>query len=170
MKRVNQTFWQFVSLTIVFLGLVTGLILVPMVQDIREEASVLQGSATVKIDPVSGSFNTGDIITANILFNSSNIAISGIAVRLSYPFSGTVPEVKVTSIDINPALLSSGEWTCPTKDSILNSVAMNSRPNNSKRFSSVKFCNFFSVSNADLSKEISLTGESFFPFILYKAI
>lgn len=98
-------------------GFVAGLILLQERQELREEASVPGGKARVSITPGTGSFGVGDTISASVYFNSANIAISGVAVRLSYPFSGLTPELTVTNININPSLLSSGDWTCPTQNS-----------------------------------------------------
>ncbi|MCH7641385.1 hypothetical protein IID22_04265, partial [Patescibacteria group bacterium] len=36
--------------------------------------------------------------------------------RLTYPFSGTTPELVASDIEINSVLLSSGDWTCPTRN------------------------------------------------------
>src|SRR4029079_12204397 len=33
-----------------------------------------------------------------------------------FPFSGSTPEVSVTGIRVNSALLSNGNWTCPTQN------------------------------------------------------
>jgi hypothetical protein len=98
-------------------GFIAGLYLLQQRQDIREEAAVPGGDATVSIEPSSGTYNVGELIQANVSFNTANIAISGVAVRLSYAFSGATPEVRVSSIDINPAITSSSDWTCPTKSS-----------------------------------------------------
>ncbi len=97
-------------------GFITGLILLRQRQEIREKASVPGGEARVSIVPASGNFNVGDTIRASVYFNTANIPISGIAIRLTYPFSGSTPEVSVSSIEINPSLLSSGDWTCPTQN------------------------------------------------------
>jgi len=98
-------------------GFVSGLILLNQSQNTQEQASVPTGQATVKIQPNSGNYKVGDSIDFNVLVNTANISVSGIAVRLTYPFSGSTPEVSVTSIDISPTLLSSGDWSCPTKTS-----------------------------------------------------
>jgi hypothetical protein len=80
-------------------------------------AAVPAGKATVTLNPSLGYFNVGNTITNTISFDTANIAISGIAVRLSYRYSGTTPQIAVSDITINPAITNSGDWTCPTKDS-----------------------------------------------------
>ncbi len=61
----------------------------------------------------------GDTIKTSIYFQTANIAVSGVAVRLTYPFSGISPEVSVAGITVNSTFLSSGNWTCPTQNSSL---------------------------------------------------
>lgn len=100
-------------------GFVAGLFLLKQNQEIREEASTPTGTATAAISPDSGNFDVGDTISTSVYFNPKNIVINGVAVRLTYPFSGSTPEVTVTSIEVNSTLLSSGDWTCPTQDSTL---------------------------------------------------
>jgi hypothetical protein len=98
-------------------GFVAGLILLQERQELREEAAVPDGQAQVSISPETGTYDAGDTIEASVHFNPANIAISGVAVRLLYPFSGDTPEVSVSDITINSALLSTGDWTCPTQNS-----------------------------------------------------
>lgn len=98
-------------------GFVAGLVLLRQRQDLREEAAVPTGEAEVSIQPESGSFEVGDTISTSVFFDTANIAISGVAVRLTYPFSGSTPEVTVSSIEVNPSLLGTGDWTCPTQNS-----------------------------------------------------
>jgi hypothetical protein len=100
-------------------GFVAGLVLLQERQDIEEEASTPTGTATASIKPDSGNYQVGDTIDASVYFNPKGVVINGVAVRLNYPFSGTTPEVTVTSIEVNSSLLSSGDWTCPTQDSNL---------------------------------------------------
>ncbi len=97
-------------------GFVSGLLLLQQRQDIREQAAVPHGDAKVSISPQSGNFNVGDTINTSISFNTSGIAVSGIAVRLMYPFTGGSPEVSVSGIRVNSALLSSGNWSCPVQN------------------------------------------------------
>jgi hypothetical protein len=112
----------FVALLIIVVaigGFVAGLILLRERQDISEKAAVPGGQAQVSLSPATGNYNVGDTISMNVSFNPSNIAISGVAVRLTYPFSGSSPEVSVSSITVNSSFLSSGDWTCPTQNSSL---------------------------------------------------
>src|SRR3990167_7431167 len=98
-------------------GFVAGLVLLRERQNLVEEAAVPTGQAKVSITPETGSFAVGDTVQTNVSFNPANIPISGVAVRLLYPFSGATPEVSVQSIQVNQTLLSSGDWTCPTQTS-----------------------------------------------------
>lgn len=97
-------------------GFVAGLFLIRQRQDIEEEAAVPGGDAEVSILPLSGSFDPGDTFPVSIYLNTANIAINGVEVKLFYPFSGSTPEVRASNIEVNPTLLSSGDWECTTLD------------------------------------------------------
>jgi hypothetical protein len=98
-------------------GFAAGLVLLNQRQNISEQAAVPGGQAEVSISPSTGDFKVNDTISAKVSFNPANIDISGVAVRLTYPFAGSTPEISVASIQINSALTSSGNWTCPTQTS-----------------------------------------------------
>lgn len=98
-------------------GFVAGLVLLRQRQDLSEEAAVPGGQAEVSIAPSTGNFDVGSVIETTVSFNPANISISGVAVRLTYPFSGTSPEISVESIVVNSALTSTGDWICPTQTS-----------------------------------------------------
>jgi hypothetical protein len=98
-------------------GFVAGLSLLKQRQDLREQAAVPAGKTEVSISPSSGNFNVGDTFQASVSFNTASIAISGVAARLTYVYSGSSPEMTVDKIEINPSLLSTGDWTCPTQSS-----------------------------------------------------
>ncbi len=96
-------------------GFVAGLYLLKQRTNLQQEAAVPGGQAEVSISPSTGNFDTGQTIDTSISFNPANIPISGVAVRLTYPFSGTTPEVTVSSIEVSSSLTSTGDWTCPTQ-------------------------------------------------------
>lgn len=100
-------------------GFVAGLVLLQERQEIREEASTPTGTATVSITPETGNFDIGQTINTSVSFNPKGVVINGVAVRLTYPFSGATPEVTVASIEVSPSLINSGDWTCPTQNSSL---------------------------------------------------
>jgi len=95
-------------------GFVAGLYLLRQRQELREEAAVPGGQAEVSISPESGNFDVGSEFETSVYFNTANIAISGIQVRLTYPYSGTTPEITVSEIVINSNFTSSPDWNCPT--------------------------------------------------------
>jgi hypothetical protein len=97
-------------------GFVAGLYLIRQRQDLEEEAAVPGGDAEVSILPTSGTFDPGDSFPVSIYLNTANIAINGVSVRLFYPYSGSTPEIRASNIEVNPTLLSSGDWQCTTKD------------------------------------------------------
>ena len=97
-------------------GIVAGVLLLRERQELREEAAVPGGQAEVSITPSSGTYGVGETFSSSIYFNTANIAISGISVRLVYPYSGATPELVASNIQVNSLLLSSGNWTCPTRN------------------------------------------------------
>ena len=97
-------------------GFVAGLFLLRERQELREEASVPGGQAEVSLFPEVGDFDVGDTFPVSIFFNTANIASSGVSVLLTYPYSGATPEFVASDIEINSVLLSSGDWTCPTRN------------------------------------------------------
>lgn len=96
-------------------GVYAGLLLVRQQQDLREKAAVPGGQARVSLFPTSGSFNVSDTLPVSVYFNTSGVAISSVKLRLTYPFSGTSPEVSASNIEINQIIEGSGNWNCPTK-------------------------------------------------------
>ncbi|OGM27224.1 hypothetical protein A2962_01785 [Candidatus Woesebacteria bacterium RIFCSPLOWO2_01_FULL_39_61] len=106
----------FLIIAVAIGGFVAGLVLLRQRQDLREEASVPGGQAQVSITPETGNFDVGDTIETSVFFNPANIAISGVAVKILYPFTGTTPEISVQNITISSTLLSSGDWSCPTQE------------------------------------------------------
>ena len=96
-------------------GFVAGLALLRQRQEIREEAAVPGGQAQASLFPTSGNFKVGDAFPVNVFFNTANIAVSGVSVRLTYPYSGPTPEMEASDLLINSSLLTSGDWTCPTR-------------------------------------------------------
>lgn len=113
MKKLGVAF---LIILVAVSGFLVGLYLLREQQDIREQAAVPGGQATVFISPSSGEFEIGDNITAEVSFNTSGIPISGVAVRLLYPFSGISPEVSVIRVQVDEDLLASGNWSCPTRN------------------------------------------------------
>lgn len=107
-----------VLLVIVMLvGVVAGVLLLQERQNLTTDAAVPGGAATVSLTPATGSFNVGDSLQMSVFFNTADIPVSGVAVRLKYPFSGTSPELAVNAIEVNPSFLNSPDWTCPTVSS-----------------------------------------------------
>lgn len=98
-------------------GLVAGVVLLRERQDLRKLASTPDGEATVTLSPESGTYQVGDTFTVSVFFNTSNLPISGVATLLTYPYAGSSANVSVSNVQVNPTIMSSGEWTCPTVNS-----------------------------------------------------
>ena len=96
-------------------GVVAGVLLIRQRQELTKEAAVPGGQAKVSLFPTSGTFNLNDSFPISVYFNTSGVAISGITVRLTYPYSGVTPEITASNISINPVIERSADWNCPTK-------------------------------------------------------
>jgi hypothetical protein len=116
---VKKVVASLVVIIIAVTGFVAGLLLLRERQNINEKAAVPGGQATVTLSPATGTYKVGDTIKMSVYFQTANIIVSGVAVRLTYPFTGISPEVSVTGVTVNSTFLSSGNWTCPTQNSSL---------------------------------------------------
>ena len=96
-------------------GVVAGVLLIRQRQELTKEEAVPGGQAKVSLFPTSGTFNLNDSFPISVYFNTSGVAISGITVRLTYPYSGVTPEITASNISINPVIERSADWNCPTK-------------------------------------------------------
>lgn len=106
----------FVIIAVAIGGFATGLYLLRQRQNITGEAAVPGGEAKVSWAPATGNYNIGDTIKATVSFNTAGIAVSGIAIRATYPYSGSSPELSVSRLDVSSSFTSSGNWICPTKN------------------------------------------------------
>jgi hypothetical protein len=105
----------FVLILVVVCGVVAGVFLVRQRQEPRKKASTPTGASTVRMSPSSGTFTVGEEIPVTVYFNPSGESISGVAVRLTYPYSGISPEIIASEPVASSTLLSSGEWSCPVR-------------------------------------------------------
>ena len=96
-------------------GLVTGAVLIRERQNLERSAAVPGGRAEVRLLPAGGNFDVGETIPVSVYFNTDGVAVNGVSIRITYPTSGGTPEITTTDLEINPTLLSSGNWSCPTK-------------------------------------------------------
>ncbi|SRR5258708_7497060 len=101
----------FLVVLILGAGIAAGLLLVNQQQIFKQKASSPTGTATVSLSPAQGSFQRNTPNTISVNFNPNNLLISGIALRLT--FSNL--SVSASQIVINPALLATGDWSCPVK-------------------------------------------------------
>ena len=101
---------------IIAVSIPVGVYIVSQQQDIRREASVPGGEATVTLSPQTTNKNVGETFPVTVSFNTSGVAIQAVAVRLMYPYSGDLPEVLTSNLQISPVLQTTGDWTCPVKN------------------------------------------------------
>lgn len=102
-----------ILLLVLVLGIIAAVFLLRSSQEIREEASVPEGEASVSIAPATATVIPGTPTRVSILFNTGGISIAGVAVKMSYTYSEVQAPVDVRNITISSGLLGSGEWTCP---------------------------------------------------------
>ena len=115
MKPSVKTILAIIVILIVVVSIPVAVYLIRQRQEIREKAAVPTGQATVSLSPTSATYDVGQSFNVGVSFNTANIAVSAVAVRLTYPYSGTTPELTASNIQINPSLLATGSWSCPVK-------------------------------------------------------
>jgi len=102
-----------IFLIFAIVGVVAGVFLVQRQQDLRRDAAVPGGQATIEVTPGTGNFDEGEQFDVKVRFNTNGEVISGISVRLIH----NSPELQLLNSQINSALLSTGSWSCPVQPS-----------------------------------------------------
>jgi len=102
-----------IFLIFAIVGVVAGVFLVQRQQDIRRDAAVPGGQATIEITPGTGSFDAGEQFDVKVRFNTNGEVISGVSVRLIH----NSPELQLQNSQLNSALLATGSWSCPVQPS-----------------------------------------------------
>ena len=116
-NKENRKYFGFVlAFLLVLFVLVFGLVLLQNRQEIYKKAAVQEGLARVRISPELGTYQVGEAIPVNIFFNTNGVAISALALRLTYSYSGNDPKVVPSSLVINPDLSQDTSWLCPIKN------------------------------------------------------
>jgi len=105
-----------VVLIVLCAGIVAGLLLVRQPQDIREDAAVATGTAKLYLTPETKTISKGETFTATVLFDTAGIAISGLTVKLEYPYTGSEAPISITNVEINPSLILDNNWDFPYKN------------------------------------------------------
>lgn len=112
---------------ILLLGILTAVVLTGQKQDNRGRAAVAGGVGKIILSPATTAKYPREIFPVNINFQSGTSAtdapISSLSLRITYPFSGTDPELQVVDVNGNlvntifpsQVLVSSGDWAFPIK-------------------------------------------------------
>lgn len=113
-------------LFVTLVGLTTALQLSSRQQEVRKQAAVSGGAGKITISPSATTKYPGQVFPVSINFNtgSSADAVSSISLLITYPYSGTTPELdivdasgnQVNQITPNPSLTGSGDWAFPFKN------------------------------------------------------
>jgi len=111
-----------IGLGIVMLGVIVAMVLSTQNQDQRKDASVADGQVKVSIAPSSREINVNETTTLTTFIDTQNKKISGLAVRLSFPFTGQTPPLTAS----NPTPLiqqNDPNWQCQvSKTTVATSV------------------------------------------------
>ena len=99
---------------IVIVGILIARQLSTQTQDTRGSASVAGGLAQVGISPTTRQIATGETANMTVSFNSGGVAISGIAVRIVYNYTGATPNL--TADNIQPVIIRQSGWQCPIQN------------------------------------------------------
>jgi len=93
------------------IGVIIALVVSSSSVDPRKSASVPGGTVEVSLSPSSRTLNPGESTTVTVTLDTKGTPISGIAVRVLYPFSGTVPAM--TASNPNPLISQrDSNWSC----------------------------------------------------------
>jgi hypothetical protein len=128
MSETREYFLSFLVLVVVGTGLWTAFSLTQERQEIRKEAAVSGGPGKISLSPRVDTKQLGEIFPVTINFQTGvtggdSRTISSISLRITYPYSGVVPELDVVDSTGGPTnqiypdsdLLSSGDWLFPIK-------------------------------------------------------
>ena len=107
--------WSTVGVLILVIGIFVALQLVPKEQDIRQEAATPTGTTQVKISPVTLTMAAGEEKPATVSINTMALGIRGVSAVLSYPFTGTAPQVTAKDLTIL-APFNAAPWNCNIKN------------------------------------------------------
>ncbi len=94
-------------------GLAAGILLVSQPQILPKKASTPTGTATIRLNPETKTVAAGTTFPVQMSFTTGGQPISAVTVQLDYPYTGTEPPIAVSSIQLNAALLATGEWSLP---------------------------------------------------------
>lgn len=93
------------------IGVIIALVVSSSSVDPRKSASVPGGTVEVSLSPTARTLNPGESTTVTVTLDTKGTPISGIAVRVLYPFSGTVPAM--TASNPNPLISQrDSNWSC----------------------------------------------------------
>jgi hypothetical protein len=95
---------RFLFMMLLFAGLVAGLYLVGENQNLARKAVAPSGGAgKIVVVPALVTHYPGETFSTQIKLNTGGYPISSVAMRLTYPYTGTTPELDVVDQNGNPA-------------------------------------------------------------------
>lgn len=83
-------------------------------QNPQSRASSSTGTAIMTMAPTSATVAVGSTQKVSLYFNTAGEAIQIVSMRVTYPYSGSSPEVAAQNLVIDPTFLvnGNGDWTC----------------------------------------------------------
>lgn len=92
-------------------GVIIALVITSSSTDPRKNASVPGGTVEVSMSPSSRTLNSGESTTVTVSLDTKGTPISGVAVRVFYPFTGSAPAL--TASNPNPLIAQQdNNWSC----------------------------------------------------------
>ncbi len=103
------------------------------------------GTAKVQISPTTATLKPGEKTTATVSFTTEGTWIQGLAVQLSYPYTGAQPPLVASDLKIDPTLEASGRFNCSIKNIVAASspVTINFGCNTTAGYSNTSFTDLF---------------------------
>ncbi|HWA51608.1 MAG TPA: fibronectin type III domain-containing protein [Patescibacteria group bacterium] len=112
-------------LIIVFLifGLLGAFLLSQKQTFLNNHAETASGTGTISLSPATVTHYVGETFPVNVKFNTGGSSIAGISFRITYPYSGTTPQLDVVDSNGNQSnqifpdstLVSTGDWAFAVK-------------------------------------------------------
>ncbi|MBP7875444.1 hypothetical protein KA012_00425 [Candidatus Woesebacteria bacterium] len=134
-----------IGLVLAAIGVIISLVLLNKPQDTRNKAAVEGGTAKVQISPTVATLKPGEKTTATVSFTTEGTWIQGLAVQLSYPYTGAQPPLVASDIKIDPTVEASGRFNCSIKNIVATSspVTINFGCNTTAGYSNTGFTDLF---------------------------
>jgi len=114
-QEIKKNIFIILVILLIIGGIIGAVLLVQQRQELRKKAAVPGGEVTVTVSPTSITKNVGEAIPVEVKFNTHEVKISAIVVRLYYNYTEDEPPVVVENDEININDNLGSDWNCPIK-------------------------------------------------------